>query len=110
MNLTMSTDTVGSKRVLDVHGEVDVYTAPAVRERIQSLLDATSAHLVVDLTGIDFIDSTGLGVLVSGQNRARELGGELSLVCTAERVLKLFRITGLDTVFPIFATRADATA
>ena len=110
MNLTMSTDTVGSHRVLDVHGEVDVYTAPAVRERVQSLLDTVNTSLIVDLTGIDFIDSTGLGVLVSGQNRAKELGGELRLVCSQERVLKLFRITGLDGVFAIFATRAEATS
>ena len=110
MNLSLSSETVGGRRVLDVAGEVDVYSAPALRERVTSLLQPDSTQLVVDLTGISFIDSTGLGVLVAGQNRAGELGGGLSLVCQQERVLKLFRITGLDQVFAIFPTLSEALA
>lgn len=110
MNLTLSTKTVGEQRVLDVGGEVDVYSAPNLREKLQTLVTVEQPDLIVDLTAIGFIDSTGLGVLVGGQNRAGESGGQLRLVCAQERVLKLFRITGLDEVFSIFATLPDAAA
>jgi anti-sigma B factor antagonist len=110
VNLSLSTSTVDDQRVLSVPGEVDVYSAPNLRERLQALISDDAATLIVDLSEIDFIDSTGLGVLVSGQNRAAEVGGALRLVCPQERVLKLFRITGLDEVFGIYPTLTDAVA
>ena len=85
-------------------------TAPALRDRIADLLDSGQHQLVIDLGGVEFLDSTGLGVLVAGLNRAREVGGSLSLVCPQERVLKLFRITGLDEVFTVHATVDEALA
>ncbi len=109
MNLSLSTAPVGDRQVLEVGGEVDVYSAPSLRERLAALLSPASPSLVVDLSRIAFIDSTGLGVLVAAQNKAAELGGAVSLVCPQERVLKLFRITGLDAVFAIHPTVAAAT-
>ena len=110
MDLTLNTRTEGQHTVLAVAGEVDVYTAPALRDRIADLLDKGQQRLVIDLGGVEFLDSTGLGVLVAGLNRAREVGGSLSLVCPQERVLKLFRITGLDEVFTVHSTVDDALA
>lgn len=101
MDLTLSTRSQGDRTVLAVAGEVDVYTGPTLRDRISDLLDSGSHALVVDLGRVDFIDSTGLGVLVGALNRSRELGGTLHLVCAQERVLKLLRITGLDQVFVV---------
>lgn len=108
MNLSVSTEDVGGHRVVSVRGEVDVYSAPTLRKSVQEAIDEHCCDLIVDLSDIAFIDSTGLGVLVGGQNRAGELGGKLSLVCAQERVLKLFRITGLDEVFAIYPTRDEA--
>lgn len=110
MDLTLNTRTRDRFTVLEVAGEVDVYTAPVLRDRLADLLEAGKRHLIVDLGGVEFLDSTGLGVLVAGLNRAREVGGSLSLVCSQERVLKLFRITGLDEVFTVHATVEDALA
>ncbi len=110
MDLTLSTRTEREHTVLAVSGEVDVYTAPALRDRIADLLDGGQHRLVIDLAGVEFLDSTGLGVLVAGLNRAREVGGSLSLVCPQERVLKLFRITGLDEVFTVHSTVDEALA
>ena len=110
MDLTLNTRTHADYTVLEVSGEVDVYTAPALRDRITDLLDAGQHQLVVDLGGVEFLDSTGLGVLVAGLNRTREVGGTLSLVCPQERVLKLFRITGLDEVFTVHGTVDQALA
>jgi anti-sigma B factor antagonist len=110
VDLTLSNRTEGAYTVLAVAGEVDVYTAPALRDRIAELLDGGQRKLVIDLGGVEFLDSTGLGVLVAGLNRAKEVGGVLSLVCPQERVLKLFRITGLDEVFTVHSTVDDALA
>jgi anti-sigma B factor antagonist len=108
VDLTLNSRTEGEHTVLAVSGEVDVYTAPSLRDRIAELLDGGKRKLVIDLGGVEFLDSTGLGVLVAGLNRAREVGGSLSLVCPQERVLKLFRITGLDEVFTVHSTVDDA--
>ncbi len=94
----------GGFTVLDVGGEVDVYSAPVLRDRIAGLVDRGECDLVVDLDGVQFLDSSGLGVLVAGFTSARARGGDLRLVCTQNRLLVPFRITGLDHVFGIFPT------
>ncbi|MGH9076620.1 MAG: STAS domain-containing protein [Acidimicrobiales bacterium] len=87
--------------VLAVRGEVDVYTAPRLREKLVELVSQGELHVVVDLEGVDFLDSTGLGVLVGGLKRLRSHEGDLTLVCTQQRILKVFEITGLTKVFGI---------
>jgi anti-sigma B factor antagonist len=94
--------------VVEVGGEIDVYTAPRLREKIVELVDAGHYQLVVDMEGVDFLDSTGLGVLVGGLKRVRAHDGSLHIVCTQERLLKIFRITGLTKVFPIYDTIDEA--
>jgi anti-sigma B factor antagonist len=96
--------------VLAVKGEVDVYTAPRLRERLVDLVSQGRLQIVVDLEGVDFLDSTGLGVLVGGLKRLRSNDGSLGLVCTQSRILKVFEITGLTKVFPIFDSVDAATA
>jgi anti-sigma B factor antagonist len=71
---------------------------------------AGDVNLVVDLLKVDFIESTGLGALIGGRRRAHALKGSLSLVCTEDQMLKIFRITGLDKVFAIHDTVEQATA
>ncbi|HTY71337.1 MAG TPA: STAS domain-containing protein [Actinomycetes bacterium] len=110
MELTLATRTVGDKTVVAVAGEIDVYTAPKLREQIISLVDEGQYDLVVDMSGVEFLDSTGLGVLVGGLKRVRAHDGSLALVCDEERILKIFRITGLTKVFPIHATVEQAVA
>ena len=96
--------------VLAVRGEVDVYTAPRLREKLVELVSEGKQKIVVDLEGVDFLDSTGLGVLVGGLKRARSHEGDLSLVCTQHRILKVFEITGLTKVFDIHDSVDAATA
>lgn len=95
--------------VLAVKGEIDVYSAPRLRERLVELVNEGHRRIVVDLEGVDFLDSTGLGVLVGGLKRLRTHGGDLSLVCTQPRILKVFEITGLTTVFSIATSVDEAT-
>lgn len=91
-------------------GEIDVATAPELRDRLTELIEAGTTRLVVDLEDVGFIDSTGLGVLVGGARRARTEDGDLRLVCTNSRILKVFEATGLNEIFTIAATVDDAVA
>lgn len=95
--------------VLQVRGEVDLYTSPQLRDGITELLDQGTNRIVVDLSGIEFMDSTGLGVLVVGLKRAKERDGEFTLVCREGSVQKILSITGLDKVFSIHGSVAEAT-
>jgi anti-sigma B factor antagonist len=108
VDLTLSTRTQGDRTIVEVGGEIDVYTAPKLRERLVDLVTAGNYHLIVDMEGVEFLDSTGLGVLVGGLKRVRAHDGSLRLVCTQERILKIFRITGLTKVFPIHSTVEEA--
>ena len=96
--------------VLSVKGEVDVYTAPRLREKLVELVSHGKHKIVVNLEGVDFLDSTGLGVLVGGLKRLRSHEGDLTLVCTQHRILKVFEITGLTKVFAIHESVEAAVA
>jgi anti-sigma B factor antagonist len=96
--------------VIEVSGEIDVYTAPRLRETLVSLVDAGNSRLIVDMEGVEFLDSTGLGVLVGGLKRVRAIDGGIDLVCTQGRILRIFRITGLSKVFSIFGSVDEALA
>ena len=96
--------------VIDVQGEIDMYTAPRLRELVIDLVSKGHYQLVVNLDKVGFLDSTGLGVLVGGLRRVRAHDGSLDLVCTREPILKIFRITGLTKVFGIYQTVDQAIA
>jgi anti-sigma B factor antagonist len=96
--------------VIELGGEVDLYTAPEFKERLVQVIEDGKKQLVVDLSKATFIDSTTLGVLVGGVKRLRPVGGSLSLVCTDQNITKIFEITGLDRVFPIHKSRDEALA
>ena len=96
--------------VIDVHGEIDMYTAPRLRELLIDLVSRGSYQLVVNLGKVGVLDSTGLGVLVGGLRRVRTRDGSLGLVCTLQRILKILKITGLTEVFGIYETVDQAIA
>ncbi|GAC1315874.1 MAG: anti-sigma factor antagonist BldG [Thermoleophilaceae bacterium] len=96
--------------VIELGGEVDLYTAPEFKERLVQVIEDGKKQLVVDLSKATFIDSTTLGVLVGGVKRLRPTGGSLSLVCTDPNISKIFEITGLDRVFAMYGSREEALA
>jgi anti-sigma B factor antagonist len=110
VELSLSAHTEEDRTVLEVGGEIDVYTAPQLRERLIELVERGSRHIVVDMEQVEFLDSTGLGVLVGGLKRVRAHDGSLRLVCAQERILKIFRITGLEKVFGIYPSVDEAVA
>ena len=109
MDLTITTREAEGRTVVSVAGEIDVYTAPRLREEITELVAAGTYDIVIDMSEVEFLDSTGLGVLVGAHRRLRARDGSLNLVCPHERLLKVFRITGLDNVFDIHRSVEDAT-
>ncbi len=100
-----SGDDVG---VVALSGEVDIFTAPQFKERMVELLDAGVYRLVVDLSEVTFIDSTALGVLIGGVRRVHGAGGAMALVVVSRPVERVLAVTGLDRVFAMYATRAEA--
>jgi anti-sigma B factor antagonist len=84
-----------------VRGEVDVHTAPLLRERLLEAVGQGEALVLVHLDGVTFIDSTGLGVLVGAHRAQRASGGVLELVCSQPRVLRILELTGLHRVFDV---------
>jgi anti-sigma B factor antagonist len=100
----------GDRAVLRVTGEVDVYTAPQLRERLLDLAAKGIVHLIVDLNDVEFLDSTGLGALVGGLKRLRAHDGDLTLALDTERILRVFRITGLTRVLRAHPSVRDAIA
>ena len=98
----------GDCAVLRITGELDAYTAPFLRDRMRDLTAVGVRHVIADLRQVDFLDSTGLGVLVGGLKRFREHGGSLAPVVTKSSILKIFQITGLTSVLPPRSSVADA--
>ncbi len=96
--------------VVAVSGEVDVATVPRLREQLHSLVAQGDNRIVVDLEAVDFLDSTGLGVLVGALKRVRAAGGALQLVSTQARINKVFEVTGLAKVFSIHENLDKAVA
>ncbi|MHB0913676.1 MAG: STAS domain-containing protein [Armatimonadota bacterium] len=109
MNLKISTrpaDSVAS--IIDLEGEVDVYTAPQLKQQIINMLDAGTNHVVVNLSAVDYLDSTALGVLIGGLKRLRERNGSLDLLCPNPRIRRIFEITGLDKIFDMYNSEEEA--
>jgi anti-sigma B factor antagonist len=109
MNLKVETRTVrDGVAVIALSGEADVYTSPRIKQEIVDLLNNGTHKIVVDLSGVEYLDSTGLGVLIGGLKRARERDGDLKLVCDNSRILRIFEITGLTKIFDIHRSEAEA--
>ncbi|MBI2843471.1 MAG: STAS domain-containing protein [Armatimonadetes bacterium] len=94
--------------VITLDGEVDVYTAPQLKQQMVSLLESGTTHMVIDLTNVEYFDSTALGVLIGGLKRIRERDGNLSLICPSPRIRRVFEITGLDKIFDIYDNAEEA--
>ena len=109
MNFDIKTEQLSDDAyVISLAGEVDLYTAPEFKAQLLDVIGKGGKQVIVDFTDTTFIDSTTLGVLVGGVKRLRTNDGELSLVCSDRNITKIFEITGLNKVFPIYESRAEA--
>lgn len=101
-------NTTNDVQALDLEGEVDVYTAPVLRQAIMDRVEGGVKHLLIDLTRVEYLDSTGLGILIGGVKRLKEQGGSLRLVGPSARIQRIFEITGLNKIFDVYASEQEA--
>ena len=110
MELGIDVRTAEGVTILDVVGEVDLYTAPQLEEGLRRAAAASPPLLAVNLTKVTYIDSTALRVLTDSQKRARERRGTIVVITTQPTIEKIFRITGLGTILPVVASEREAVA
>jgi anti-sigma B factor antagonist len=101
VELNVSTASQGGHAVVTVTGELDLYTAPRLQTALAGLLRDQIDRVVVDMSGIDFCDSTGMNVLLSALKRLQERGGTLELAAPRPAVRRILQVTGLDSVFTV---------
>jgi anti-sigma B factor antagonist len=98
----------GERHVLAVRGEIDLFTAPELKQVLAESIEGGRIRIIVDLTDTTFLDSTALGVLIGAVKRLRSRDGALAIVNVDENIAKTFEITGLDQIFTIVPTRDEA--
>lgn len=105
MELICTHGFVGDQAVLQVSGEIDLATLPFFRDHLIRLVDShAGTTVIVDLDGVTALDDTGLGMMLGAAGRARQLDGDLVLVCSGERLLARFALTGLDRAVQVQPT------
>lgn len=101
MQVSVTTSSQDGVFVLSFGGDIDVASAVTVRDALDRVIAAGHHRLVLDLGDVQFLDSTGLGVMVGRFKAVRDLGGDMHLVCTSRRIARVLSITSLDEVFSI---------
>jgi anti-sigma B factor antagonist len=102
VELKVSTRSQGSRTVMSLGGEIDLYTAPRLHGELVSVLSGDSpVQVVVDMSGVEFCDSTGMNVLLAAHRKAREQGGDLELAAPRPAIRKILQVTGLESVFTV---------
>ncbi len=107
-DLSIHVHVAGDMQIFELTGSLDIATSPTVRAALTSASERGDHRLIVDLTRIEFLDSTGLGALIGAQRRAKEFGGDVRLIAKEGQILRLLRITGLLRVFSVYPTLEDA--
>lgn len=92
---------------VDLKGEIDVYTSPLLKEKVLELTDKGTNSFCINLTDVEYIDSTGLGILIGCLKRTREKDGNLYLIFRSARIKRIFEITGLVNNFNIYETEEE---
>jgi anti-sigma B factor antagonist len=100
----------GGVHVIRVGGDLDFNAAPQLKESIVRRFDGGGSQLIIDLSDASFIDSTGIGVIAGGLERANEAGGSLAVVCDEPNVVRIFEVVGLDGLIPLHRSREDAVS
>jgi len=108
LSIDLKTEDGGGTLVFKLRGSLDLATAPTVRAALSEATEKGSHDLIVDLTQLEFLDSTGLGVLIGAHRRTAERGGSLRLVVSDGPISRLLNITGLITVFGVYHSMEDA--
>ncbi len=107
MNLAIGIEENSNQYVVSVSGEIDVYTAPELIEKLLPLTEVNGNEIQIDLQNTTYLDSTGLGVFINAYKSTKEHQSHLELIHLKDRVLRLFKVTGLDEIMNIRPTKVD---
>jgi anti-sigma B factor antagonist len=109
VELKVTTRLQGDHTVISVTGEIDLYTAPKLQSELMAALSANPVRLIVDMSGVDFCDSTGINVLLAAHRQARERGGGGPVAGPGSATRKVLQVTGLESVFTVLDDPVRAT-
>ncbi|MCD8503353.1 MAG: STAS domain-containing protein [Bacillaceae bacterium] len=101
MNLQVSNTKIGKQNIIKLVGEIDVYTASKLKDELLPITERSGEQLMVDLSAVSYIDSTGLGVFIGALKASYKHGCSLKLIGANDRISRLFAITGLDEIIDI---------
>ncbi|TQN28649.1 anti-sigma B factor antagonist [Haloactinospora alba] len=107
--MKISNQSHAGESIVTIRGEIDLYTAPQLHSELTDALSDGTHRLVVDMSRVEFCDSTGMSTLLSAMKRARENGGDLELAALTPAVRKVVDVTGLNAVFTIVDSVAERT-
>ena len=96
--------------IFDINGEIDLYNAPEIKENIKEEMNKTKVNIIINLDKVSYIDSSGIGVLISSLSNLKKVGGALKLINVYASVRKVFELTKLTSFFDIYDSEADALA
>lgn len=108
MNIRVGSKQLEKACLIAVEGELDVYTSPRLKEKVAAVISERVCDIIIDLNGVRYIDSTGLGVLIGTLKRVRELGQRIVVVCNVSQILNVFSITGLCKILTVCDCVEDA--
>jgi anti-sigma B factor antagonist len=108
LSIDVQTTPDGTAQLFTLHGSLDIATSPSVRAALLEAAEGGQHDVIVDLTNLEFLDSTGLGALIGAHKRSKEHGGRVRLVAQEGQILRLLRITGLLGVFAVYHNLDDA--
>ena len=108
IRLETTTREIEGNKVLDVAGEIDVYTAPQFKDAVNSILAAGQKHLLINMAKVTYMDSSGFGTLLSATKRLRPEGGTVNLVRCNSAIDRILKITRLNTIFETFDSVDEA--
>lgn len=101
MNLTIDIKKEGKKHIVKLRGEIDVFTAPTLREKLIPLTEETGNDIKIDLEEISYLDSTGLGAFIQAYKSSKQHNSELEIIHVKKRVFRLFQVTGLNDIMEV---------
>ncbi|MCQ2736762.1 MAG: STAS domain-containing protein [bacterium] len=108
MDINIETSDLGGIKLVTVHGDIDVYSSPKVKDALYEIIDAEAYKIVINLEDIRYIDSTGLGVLIGALKKVKGSEGNITVVCSNPQIKKVFTITGLVKIFGIYPNNDEA--